>query len=142
MLSKKDQSIEYAIKRPKIVETFYKNGLIQDDGCIVWTAALNKAGYGRMCIKDIDILAHRFAWALAHGMDKLPLGISYESNGDRMVLNHLCHNRACVNINHLEVILQSQNTSKSKRKPRKPNDAIVADNLEDFMEQIRNTDYV
>jgi hypothetical protein len=40
----------------------------------------------------------------------------------------------------LEVITQRQNVSNEKRKPRKPNDAIVADNLEDFMEQIRNTE--
>jgi len=55
-------------------------------------------------------------------------------------LNHLCHNRLCVNTNHLEVILQSLNMSPEKKKPRKPNDAIIADNLEDFMEQIRNTE--
>lgn len=115
MPSKKDQSIAYAIKRPKIINTFYKNGLIQDDGCIVWQAALSKTGYGRMCIGTTDILAHRFAWALAHGIDKLPIGDN--SPGDRMVLNHLCYNRACVNINHLEVILKSQNSSKEKRKP-------------------------
>jgi hypothetical protein len=57
-----------------------------------------------------------------------------------MVLNQICYNRACVNTNHLEVIIQSKNISHEKRKPRKPNDAIIADNLEDFMEQIRNTD--
>jgi hypothetical protein len=56
-----------------------------------------------------------------------------------MVLNHICHNRKCVNTNHLEVILQSENNGLHKRRPRKPNDAIIADNLEDFMAQIRNT---
>ena len=73
-----------------------------------------------------------------HGLAALPLG--GQLKGERNVLNHICHNRLCVNTNHLEVILQSENLSCDKRKPRKRNDAIIADNLEDFMAQIRNTD--
>ena len=111
---------------------------------------LNESGYGLMCITIRDeegkqyknpIFVHRFAWALKHGMAALPIG--GQLKGDRNVLNHICYNRKCVNTNHLEVILQSENLSYDKRKPkrvRKPNDAIIADNLEDFMEQIRNTE--
>jgi hypothetical protein len=51
-------------------------------------------------------------------MAALPIGIGGTTKGDKMVLNHLCHNRKCVNINHLEVILQSQNNSTAKRKPK------------------------
>ena len=144
-----DKAISYGITRPKIIKTFYKNTKVQDDGCIVWTKSTNKNGYGRICIAIKDetgiksrnpVFAHRFAWALKHGMAALPIGSGSERRGDRMVLNHICHNRACVNTNHLEVILQSKNSSIEKRKPRKPNDAIIADNLEDFMDQIRNTE--
>ena len=146
MTTKKDKAIAYGITRNKIIETFYKNTKVQDDGCIVWTKSLNENGYGKIGIQFPTnthvhpVYAHRFAWALKHGMAALPIGSGPERRGDRMVLNHICHNRACVNTNHLEVILQSQNLTTEKKKPRKPNDAIIADNLEDFMEQIRNTE--
>lgn len=149
MLSNPHKAIEYAIKRPKIVATFHKNTKVQDDGCIVWTKKTNQNGYSRICIviRDesnkairVPVYGHRFAWALKFGIEALPMAPENSKKGDRLVLNHMCHNRLCVNTNHLEVILGSVNTSTQKRKPRKPNDAIIADNLEDFMEQIRNTD--
>ena len=145
----KDKAIRHGISRTKIINTFNKNTKVQEDGCIVWTKSLNENGYGVMGIAFNDksgityrnpVFAHRFAWALKHGMDALPIGSGSERRGDRMVLNHICHNRACVNTNHLEVILQSLNNSPEKKRPRKPNDAIIADNIEDFMEQIRNTE--
>jgi hypothetical protein len=149
MTTKKDMAISHGLTRARIIKTFHKNTMVQDDGCIVWTKATNENGYGIMGMpyrhedgkmRTVPIYVHRFAWALKHGLAALPLGSGSERRGDRMVLNHICHNRKCVNLNHLEVILQSQNTSIHKKRLRKPNDAIVADNLEDFMEQIRNTE--
>ena len=150
MSSNPHKAIQYGISRPKIVETFYKNTKVLDNGCIVWTKNTNEKGYSRMCIRIKDesnksvavpVYGHRFAWALKFGIDALPMAPEITKKGDRLVLNHMCHNRLCVNTNHLEVILGSLNTSTDKRKPRKPNDAIIADNLEDFMEQIRNTEH-
>ena len=124
----KDKAIRYGITREKIINTFNSNIKVQDDGCIVWTKATNENGYGVMGIAFKDksgivyrnpVFVHRFAWALKHGMSALPIGSGSERRGDRMVLNHICHNRVCVNTNHLEVILQSKNSSPEKRKPRK-----------------------
>ena len=149
MTTNKDRAIAHGITRTKIINTFHKNTMVQEDGCIVWTKSTNKNGYPVMGIAFNDelgktyrnpVFVHRFAWALKHGMDALPIGSGSERKGDRMVLNHICHNRKCVNTNHIEVILQSENISLQKKRPRKPNDAIIADNLEDFMEQIRNTE--
>jgi hypothetical protein len=149
MTTNKDRAIAHGITREKTINTFNKNTIVQNDGCIVWTKMLNHNGYGVMGIAFKDesgkcyrnpIFVHRFAWALVHGIDALPFGSGPERKGDRMVLNHICHNRKCVNTDHMEVISQSLNNSSIKRRPRKPNDAIIADNLEDFMEQIRNTD--
>jgi hypothetical protein len=149
MITNKDRAIAHGITREKIIKTFNKNTIVQNDGCIVWTKLTNDNGYGVMCIAFNDelgkiyrnpVFVHRFAWALIHGMDALPIGSGPERRGDRMVLNHICHNRKCVNTDHMEVISQSLNNSSIKRRPRKPNDAIIADNLEDFMEQIRNTE--
>jgi hypothetical protein len=125
MPTNKDIAIAYGLTRPKIIKTFHKNTKVQDDGCIVWTKSVNECGYGVIGIafRDEDgkvhknpVYAHRFAWALKHGMVALPIG--GQLPGERMVLNHICHNRACVNTNHLEVILQSLNNSPEKRKPK------------------------
>jgi len=149
MLSKKDAAIAFGINRQITVDTFYKNSKVLDNGCIEWTKTVSEGGYGRFGIscRDLEdnvvyitVYAHRFSWALKHGIEALPIGLGGTTKGDRHVLNHICHNRLCVNTNHLEVILQSLNMSPEKKKPRKPNDAIIADNLEDFMEQIRNTE--
>jgi hypothetical protein len=149
MLTKKDRAISHGLTRERIINTFNKNTKVQDDGCIVWTKATNENGYGIMGMpykhedgkmRTVPIYVHRFAWALKYGMDALPIGSGNDRQGDRVVLNHICYNRKCVNINHLEAILQSLNNKVEKRRPRKPNDAIIADNLEDFMEQIRNTE--
>jgi hypothetical protein len=127
MQSNKDKAIAWAIQRPKIISTFHKHCKVQKDGCIIWTKKINKNGYGQMNVNIIGnsgkrtitpMYVHRFAWALNHGMAALPIGIGGTTKGDKMVLNHLCHNRKCVNINHLEVILQSQNNSTAKRKPK------------------------
>jgi hypothetical protein len=150
MLSKKDIAIKYAITRPKIINTFWSHTIIDENGCLVWTLGTNPAGYSRLCVslpkskdvdkrQNIDVIGHRLAYALHHGFDALPKGFN-GTDTDKFVINHICHNRLCVNVEHLEVITQKQNTSVEKKRPRKPNDAIIADNLEDFMEQIRNTE--
>lgn len=125
MRSRRDKAIEVGITRAKSVKTFHKNTKVQDDGCIVWTKKIEINGYARFGITykeknivNVPVYAHRFAWALRFGMDALPIGLGGNSKGDRLVLNHMCHNRSCVNTNHLEVILQSENMSKEKRKPK------------------------
>jgi len=125
MPTNKDLAIAHGITRKKIVKTFHKNTKVQSNGCIVWTKSFNENGYGHICIKPPGklwpsaVYVHRFAWALKHGMDALPIGSGSERKGDRMVLNHICYNRLCVNTNHLEVILQSENVGHEKRKPKR-----------------------
>jgi hypothetical protein len=127
MPSKKDQAIAYGITRPKIVKNFYKNTKVLDNGCIVWTKSINESKYGRLCVafKDEDnhtsyvqIYAHRFSWALNKGIETLPPGIGRLGTGDRLVINHMCHNRICVNTDHMEAIMHSKNVSPDKRKPK------------------------
>lgn len=71
------------------------------DGCIVWTAYTNHHGYGVFSVRSRTILAHRWAWTAVHG--PVPEG---------MQLDHLCRTRACVNVNHLEVVTPSVNTKR------------------------------
>jgi hypothetical protein len=72
---------------------------MRTDGCIVFTGAQNGAGYGYL--KDggrRNSLAHRIVWEAERG--EIPHG---------MVLDHTCRNRACVNVDHLEVVTQAEN---------------------------------
>jgi hypothetical protein len=139
MLSKKDISIRENIEKPGTVETFFKSVYIRKpddaivadsleefmkkitDPCHIWQGPTDKDGYGVFTVysKELNgekhtVMTHRFAYALEHGFDALPKGAS---TGARDVINHLCHNRGCVNVKHLEVITQTQNLSVEKRKP-------------------------
>jgi hypothetical protein len=128
MPSNKDIAINQAIHRERTINTFHKNTKVQDDGCIVWTKSIAHNGYGTMNVKITGnsgkktvtpVYVHRFAWALKFGMAALPIGIGGTGRkDDHLVLNHLCFNRSCVNTNHLEVILKSENNSNEKRKPK------------------------
>jgi hypothetical protein len=73
-----------------------------ENGCWNWTASLSR-GYGRFTVNGKNIYAHRWSYQQTNG--EIPEG---------MVLDHLCSNRRCVNPEHLEVVTQSENLSRSK----------------------------
>ncbi len=57
--------------------------------CLEWQSTLHRDGYGKFWLNGRQVQAHRAAWFVAHG--ELPA---------QMVL-HRCHNRKCVNLDHL-----------------------------------------
>lgn len=63
-----------------------------DGDCVVWTGPRNKDGYGRMHAWGRHTFAHRVAWQLAQG----PLD-------EATHLDHICHNRACIKVEHLRL---------------------------------------
>src|SRR3990167_1812336 len=67
-----------------------KNG---PNGCWVWTAYKNRAGYGEFGYRKRKVKAHRFIYEFLLG----PIPKSLQ-------LDHLCRNRACINPTHLEVV--------------------------------------
>lgn len=76
-----------------------KTELDPQTGCWNWTGLLGlTGGYGRISINDRDVYVHRAAWELANG----PVPEGFE-------LDHLCRNRACVNLSHLEVVTRREN---------------------------------
>lgn len=78
--------------------------------CLVWSGAPNSSGYGGILVNGKYWRAHRYALART--------GVRVDE-GD--LVDHICHNRLCVNPSHLRIVTKSENaqnrrsaTAKSK----------------------------
>lgn len=72
------------------------------DTCWLWTAHINRAGYGRIGTQLGTDLAHRVIYQLTVG--PIPDGLH---------LDHLCRVRHCVNPAHLEPVTAAENLARS-----------------------------
>jgi hypothetical protein len=80
-------------------------------GCLLWDGRMNQDGYGQIGISrnhaaelgiGQTILVHRLAWELANGPIQPGLQI-----------DHICRNRPCINVEHLEAVTSSENVRRS-----------------------------
>jgi hypothetical protein len=69
----------------------------KSDNCWNWTAHL-VYGYGKLRVGNQMVSAHRISYEMANG--PIPEG---------MLIDHICHNRACVNPDHLRPVTHKQN---------------------------------
>ena len=76
------------------------NRTINVDGCMIWTGHINANGYGHINVNGVVMRAHRYVWERAYGL--IP---------DGMIIDHKCHNRACLNIAHLRLATSHENQS-------------------------------
>lgn len=67
-------------------------------GCWVWQGTLTWGGYGQINRRGRNVTAHRAMWEHFRG----PIA-------GRMVIDHLCLNRRCVNPAHLDLVTYSEN---------------------------------
>lgn len=69
-----------------------------ESGCIEWRGSRLWNGYGKFKVDGRMVLVHRFAYEQARG--PVPAGLE---------LDHLCRNRACLNVDHLEPVSRREN---------------------------------
>lgn len=83
---------------PTTVEQFWSK-VRQEGACLVWTAATFENGYGRFSNKIFGTQrAHLIALQLAE--IEIPPGL---------MADHLCRNKRCVNVAHLEPVTNQEN---------------------------------
>ena len=68
--------------------------------CLIWTGAKDGKGYGHLRVNGRLAKAHRYAWECENG--PIP---------DGMLIDHICHKRTCVNVDHLRLATHQQNNS-------------------------------
>lgn len=67
--------------------------------CLEWTLCNDSTDYGRANYKNKEYKIHRLIWKLYNNQE-IP---------NKKVIKHLCNNRKCFNIKHLELGTQSEN---------------------------------
>lgn len=86
-------------------EKFWANTIDLPNGCIQWIAGIDDNGYGEFNIAPGKIVyAHRFAWEQDRG--PIPEGLQ---------IDHLCRNRGCVNVNHMQLVTLDENLKRGAR---------------------------
>lgn len=72
-----------------------------ETGCLVWTKSVGSHGYGNSWDGISVRVAHRVAWVLDRGR-QIP---------DGLTVDHMCHNRRCVNPAHLRLLTNIENAT-------------------------------
>lgn len=94
------------MKRRSDIERFMAKVDKQPSGCWLWTANIDRHGYGTFAYptypRKRKSLAHRFAYE--HFKGPIPAGLQ---------IDHLCRVRHCVNPNHMEAVTCRTNLMRS-----------------------------
>ena len=78
---------------------------IPECGCYVWTGGDSGIGYGSVWFNGRPRRVHRVVYEHFNG--PIPEG---------MQIDHLCRNRACSNVHHLEVVTNQENCLRGKQR--------------------------
>jgi hypothetical protein len=104
-----DKPIRYAPtadERDDIAARIMQQSRRTERGCIEWTGLQAGNGYGHITWKSRQMGTHRAIWIALVG--EIPKGKA--PDGSAWTIDHLCSNRLCVNVGHLEVVSRIENT--------------------------------
>jgi len=86
--------------------------MINTDECMLWAGATTRNGYGIVTVK------RNGKWTTAVIHRELYL-VEVGDIADDLVLDHLCRNRACINMTHLEPVTNAENIKRGAHQNRK-----------------------
>lgn len=93
-----------------LLERLNKRSKAEKNGCIIWTGARNKAGYGHMKLGNDYMDTHKLSYILNNNVEFSDL--------EGLVVMHSCDNPSCINPAHLSAKTQKDNLADSKSKDR------------------------
>lgn len=83
-------------------EIRFQAKVVRSGDCDIWTAGVDQDGYGRFWWNGRSKSAYYWSWEQVHG--RVPKGLQ---------LDHLCRNRRCVKVEHLELVTCRENLFRS-----------------------------
>ena len=101
-----------------VADRILRRSKLLPTGCIIWTGAIDRNGYGsiKLALNPTRYVgAHRAAWLSMVG----PIE-------GWLVVDHLCRARACVNIDHMELVTNSVNILRGDHSGKKGRSGIRA----------------
>lgn len=75
-----------------------------DNQCLEWTGYVMPSGYGTISWNSREWVVHRAMWTVQVG--PIP-------DDDDWTIDHLCRNKRCVNVTHLEVVTRTENSMRA-----------------------------
>jgi hypothetical protein len=91
-----------ASSHPEVRRRLERRSILRDGGCIDWGGSRSERGYGTMTIDKTAVYAHRLSYWVRVG--PIPSG---------QVIDHMCHNPACINTEHMVLTDMVSNSKRS-----------------------------
>jgi len=88
---------------------FFSKTVSASTGCMLWTGAIQRNGYGAFKLNGKKIDAHVASWRISHNGFPVPIG---------NLVMHSCDCRTCVNPEHLQLGTTSENMTHAHRDGR------------------------
>lgn len=82
----------------KAIYRFMCRTKVAESGCVEWVSPINQNGYGHFKFRSKNYKSHK--WIYEQTVGPIPHGLE---------LDHLCRNKVCVNIKHLEPVTHREN---------------------------------